>query len=308
MSTRHTYRGFTLVELLVVIAIIGILVALLLPAVQAAREAARRSQCVNNLKQLTLAAHNHHDTYKKFPPGNVAKNSIQANSENDGQWYDGMMGWPVFLLPFIENKNLYDNIDQDKKAWTSNMGDPWFNTFGSNGDTANKQAAQSMPDAFVCPSAPSVGAEGEFKDYAMNAGGSSISSCCPERASRSDGIGWKNSDVRMADITDGTSSTFMFLEQSHYSEASDMQGKPANPFFWVNHNSNGLALSHQGGTSFPPNHVQLKLSCRTSRSQHPGGLNASLCDGSVRFVSDTIARDPWRWLHSRNDGNVVPLD
>jgi len=293
--------GFTLVELLVVIAIIGVLVALLLPAVQAAREAARRSSCTNNLKQLSLAVHNHHDTFGTFPPGNT------STSTNNGGWHNGMMGWPVFILPFVEEDNLYDNIDQSVRAWTSNQGDPWFNNFNADGNAANQAAAQSMPSTFSCPSAPAVGPDREFKDYAMNAG-NNCSSCCPERANSCTGVGWKNSEIRMRDITDGTSNTFLFLEQSHFSQASDMAGVPANPFFWVNHNSNGLSISHQGGTSFPPNHIQNRLSGRTSRGDHPGGVMVSLSDASVRFVSETIAVNPWRWAHSRNDGEVLNLE
>jgi hypothetical protein len=86
-----------------------------------------------------------------------------------------------------------------------------------------------------------------------------------------------------------------------------MAGKPANPFFWMNHNSNGLTMSHQGGTNFSPNRVLLKLSGRTSRGDHPSGVMTSLCDGSVHFVKETIAVDPWRWLHSRDDGEAVQL-
>ena len=97
-SRRSQYRGFTLVELLVVIAIIGVLVALLLPAVQAAREAARRSQCQNNLKQLGLALHNHHDTYKKFP-------TFSAGNPN--------ISWVVYLLPFMEQNNVYELFPRD---------------------------------------------------------------------------------------------------------------------------------------------------------------------------------------------------
>jgi prepilin-type N-terminal cleavage/methylation domain-containing protein len=121
-SNRGRRAGFTLVELLVVIAIIGILVALLLPAIQAAREAARRSQCSNNLKQLSVAMQNHHDVHEFFPPGNTALTSHKSDAHKNGQWYDGMMAWSVPILPFIEQEDLYNQVDRTARAWTSEMG------------------------------------------------------------------------------------------------------------------------------------------------------------------------------------------
>lgn len=123
---NHKKTAFTLVELLVVIAIIGVLIALLLPAVQAAREAARRAQCSNNLKQIALGMHVHHDINKRFPPGVYTTNAIHGGSENNGVFYDGMLGWPIFILPHIEHENLHDRVNLGIKAYTNEMGDPWF--------------------------------------------------------------------------------------------------------------------------------------------------------------------------------------
>lgn len=300
--------GFTLVELLVVIAIIGVLVALLLPAVQQAREAARRMQCTNNMKQIALGMHNYHDTFKSFPCGALALVSHQSDAENNGVWYRGMHGWPALMLAFVEAGNLTERIDTSKLAYTNEKGDNWFDEYGTHGNTDNQFAAENMPATFVCPSAARRGPETEFKDYAMNAGGTG-SSCCPERAIQFDGIGFKNSRVRFGDIKDGTSNTFLLLEQKHNNDDEELQGQNAasNPFFWVNHNSEGLALSHQGSNSFPPNVVIANLGCRTSRSDHPGGVMAAMCDGSVKFIPETIARDPWRFLHTRAGGEVVTL-
>ncbi len=108
--TKRSRKGFTLVELLVVIAIIGILVSLLLPAVQAAREAARRTQCVNNLKQFGLAIHNFHDTNRKFPPGNLGDPNKVTLYGGSLQQYTGMI---PYILPFMELKNLQDNIEKE---------------------------------------------------------------------------------------------------------------------------------------------------------------------------------------------------
>src|SRR5262245_54161285 len=112
-SLRGRWLGFTLVELLVVIAIIGVLVALLLPAVQTAREAARRSQCSNNLRQLGVAFHTYHDTNLQLPAGNIEVNSwsvgadrISGTPEANGGFYNGMWGWPIAILPFMEGGNL----------------------------------------------------------------------------------------------------------------------------------------------------------------------------------------------------------
>jgi len=116
--------GFTLIELLVVIAIIGVLVGLLLPAVQQAREAARRSACSNNMKQLGLAIHNYADSFRKLPPGNKSNPAHKASAcHAAGQdWYCGQFGWGSFVLPYLEEQNVFDLIDFDKPSYTSNAG------------------------------------------------------------------------------------------------------------------------------------------------------------------------------------------
>lgn len=295
-------RGFTLVELLVVIAIIGILIGMLLPAVQQVREAARRITCANNIRQMALATHNFHDTQGHFPHGN----SYPGNNSNN-QWRRGMIGWSAFLLPFVEGDSVHDQIDFARDAYTNEEGDEWFQRYGAFGDTVNQFAAENMPPFFVCPSANRVGSEKEFKDYAMN-GGNVLSSCCPERASESNGIGYKNSEVGFGDISDGTSNTFLFLEQDHSLEdPSRPANTPTNPFFFVSHQSEGLAMSNVGNTNLPPNHVQRKWSGRISRSDHPGGVMSALCDASTHFIPDTIAQNPWRNTFSRDGGEVLTI-
>lgn len=150
---RQRSRGFTLVELLVVIAIIGILIALLLPAVQAAREAARRSQCLNNLKQLGLGLHNYHDVYQTMPMAYFVYVDLTRGNVNIGSW-------GVAVLPYIEQAPLKQQY---------NMNVPAANEFGTAGQ-ANVALIQTPLNAFVCPSAPG-GAAGRLYDGALPAGG-----------------------------------------------------------------------------------------------------------------------------------------
>ena len=151
--------GFTLVELLVVIAIIGILVALLLPAVQAAREAARRTQCTNNLKQIGIATHNFHDVYQRLPPGYLGASSYVAPTFANVQW----LGSLVFLLPYAEQQTIYDRIqcvrnidlptpDPFANPWPAGAVTPWWATpIGPNGED-DFVTAQTRLNGFLCPS------------------------------------------------------------------------------------------------------------------------------------------------------------
>ena len=342
--------GFTLVELLVVIAIIGILVGLLLPAVQAAREAARRMQCSNNVKQIALAMHNYESAYKKFPAGNTGwfpvnllptpvSRGYRNNRDQGNGWYNGMWSWSAFVLPFIEGQNIYNLIDFKERPFTHERCDTWFNEYGPDpgnsqtpapgGFVVNQQASQSAPATFGCPSTPLLGRREYHKDYAMNTGmgryplnradavaqafqGTRQSSCCGERSIVASGIGFKNYYCRMGDITDGTSNTLLILEQSSMIPNFDT---PTNPFLWVNHNSQGLAQALNNNRNYPPNPDPFNeffthrpgwgLAGRCSWSFHIGGVVVGMSDGSVQFISDSIALPPWRRLHSRDDGQTV---
>jgi prepilin-type N-terminal cleavage/methylation domain-containing protein len=299
MKARGKFnRGFTLVELLVVIAIIGILIALLLPAVQAAREAARRAECSNNLKQMSLAMHNYHDTLKSFCPGSFGYPPPRwpADPGVGGNLPWGHFGWPAFLLPFMEQQNLHERINFDVPAYATRIPENNVDR-GPAGDPANKFAAENMPPVFVCPSAHRVQPQTEQKDYGINGG---TGTCCPERNGPHDGVGWMNSAVTMAQIKDGTSNTFLFLEFGHFGNHSWVNyDRGANQFLWVHHVSQGYVVAAEhNGSPRPPNNTQ--WNGRAAHSDHPGGVQVALCDASVTFVSDHVDFAVYRATFSRS--------
>lgn len=304
-------KAFTLVELLVVIAIIGILVALLLPAVQAAREAARRMKCSNHLKQIGLAMHIYQSTHRVFPPARL--------------------DWPYVyspqaqLLPFIEQENLQDLIDFNVKF------------FGANSPTwGNASAARTQVSVFLCPSDSGRVAGGEFgaTNYVANVGSGLRDNGSLLRDSTADGVFFEESSLSFRDILDGTTNTVAFSESllgnGITSPPGDPRhqitllsgGTPATPgacsatttlwgqrgIRWIQ-GSYGYTLYNHFYTPNSPN-LDCGNSTRThglqaARSHHPGGVNALLCDGSVRIVSETVAMPVWRQAATRAGGEVA---
>lgn len=305
--------AFTLVELLVVIAIIGILIALLLPAVQAAREAARRMQCTNNLKQIGIAMHVYHDAHKSFPPGNLHLPwmSDDDHDGNPGGVPCGMWGWPLFILPFSEQQALYSQFDFTKKAYTYATGVNWGghnSTTQPCGDEENMEIADKCPSFLICPTA----IRGEVrprtaKDYAAPA------QDLAERASPTSGdeviyracrqsIFYRNSGIPISNIIDGTSHTFLSIEASSatHPRKPSFPSMDSNPFIFVNHGSQGYATYTISGVDyFAPNAINMDQECRVARSFHTGGLNAGMADGAVLFVAETVNAYAWRATFTR---------
>jgi prepilin-type N-terminal cleavage/methylation domain-containing protein/prepilin-type processing-associated H-X9-DG protein len=361
-------RAFTLIELLVVIAIIAVLIALLLPAVQSAREAARRAQCVNNLKQMGLAIHNYHAASNAFPPlfGNFGNPSPPSGpSAPNGEW---PLGWGVGILPFVEQTGLYN---------ASNYSGGAFHAMNLNTVSATK-----IP-VYVCPSesyktGPWIGPM--WINYHANFGGpapmASWSGPIVPFMSDPNGIpGISNvypynvqnlGAVGLDTVTDGTSNTALFSEkligisgyiatppgqfpnakrvsyqlslaitwdaggaQLAQQAVQACQGLPGttqatNPTQWSGACWNG---SHAGTLHFNAyDHFNTPngLSCVamnswggppggfndliTATSNHPGGVNVGFCDGSVRFVKDSVGLTVWWAVGSRNQGELISAD
>lgn len=315
-------KAFTLVELLVVIAIIGILVALLLPAVQAAREAGRRSQCMNNMKQMGLALHNHHDVYKRFPAGGMAS-PIGGYGPS----------WMVSILPFIELNTLYSKFDLIGTPGQEHTGLFYFHN--QNGGAAN---GVTIP-AYVCPSAAfenmmAVGAPCPLgvqrPTYVGIAGAVGHSTAvnyganqqhAPSGIVSAGGIlplMGVDKGQRFASIKDGSSNTFMVGEQSDncrdatgqrldcrsdFGHSFMMGGNEGDRRTW-NVTTLRYAINDRTWENVGVGD-QLYGQNRPLLGAHPGGVNVLLGDGSVRFVAATVDLTTLYNLSNRDDGNVT---
>jgi len=298
---RSTRRAFTLVELLVVIAIIGILIALLLPAVQAAREAARRMQCSNNLKQFALAMHNYHDVYKTFPSAAINRGQVNRG----GAW-----GWQAFVMPYVEQGVYADTLEVNAVPMIVAMATP-----------AKLAIMQETVGMLRCPSdtGPDLhdrktntrDANSTNQALALsNYVGSNSATWTrkvevaeqPSGFAGHDGIFAPSSEIAIRDILDGTSNTALLSERVYRSteprfcnaalafggrgRQEVLASDPLVKYRWFSATDTCFALRRDGINT-------VGSSCtRGISSHHPGGVSMGLCDGSVAFVSETIDYRP----------------
>jgi len=331
MHRRQGKRlGFTLIELLVVIAIIAILIALLLPAVQQAREAARRSQCKNNLKQVGLAMHNYHDVYTSFPIGT-------RGGGNGGAWG---FSWWVGVLPYLDQAPMYAQLQHEGQhvGWVWSGDAAGF----ANGRVANGKSISVM----VCPSSPMPAMRNAGSGNVINAphylGNSGATDgngfvnnsvhpqwrccgCCGAVANTSlhssGGVLTPRDPKAIKDITDGTSNTIAVHEASTY-------GKDANGGNVHINTVHGFLMGQAGNTPrptsrsfnlttirYPPNTLGIapQVAGRGDNdganhglySQHVGGAHVLLSDGSVRFIIENIDMKTLRNLSTRDDSDLI---
>ena len=297
-------RGFTLIELLVVIAIIAILIALLLPAVQQAREAARRTQCKNNMKQLGLALHNYHDVYTTFPSGWVAVEPGVGPNAHDG--LNGA-GWGTMVLPYLDQAPLYNQFDADLAienpanfSFIDNVLPAWQCPSDPKPDKWEiLEEATGMPFSppVILPAANYIGSFGtEELDGCENAPGTA-----PVAASgqcEGDGVLYHNSKVRIRDITDGTTNTFIVGER----RTDEQMGWYST---WPGMVAGGEEAFQRilGSSDHVPNDPAAHLDDFSSR--HEGGAQFVLGDGSVRFISENIDHGLYQSLATIQGGEVV---
>ena len=317
-----------------VIAIIAILIALLLPAVQQAREAARRTQCKNNLKQLGLALHNYHDVF-----GSFAQNEITVDASATGGGYNtgtegphGLptLSWLARILPYIEQSALYQSIDMSGMAGLPACFKIIGDAAGSLAPPANVRARRTIINGFMCPSNPQPkivrgavqgyswddGVDGGRTDYVGSMGFSQAAHRdCPFATyagqqwsgpqevnmtpiSNNDGVfGWHGC-VTIAQVTDGTSNAAMVVEDMHWNEKEDPTSIKGDALWMSGYAIHRIKMA-------PNTDPNGDFRCDQWSSLHTGGCQMTLCDGSVRFISENVDWTIRKALGTRGKGEVL---
>ncbi len=316
MRARTPRPAFTLIELLVVVAIIGVLIGLLLPAVQKVRETASRMSCQNNLKQIGLALHNYHDANKAFPPGYRASMPYSDGATDTAPGW----GWGAFILPSIEQDNLYRQLNFNQPVQKSPAIQTMVKAYLCPSDLT-PQSAFPVPDGFgntVCLAAPT--------SYAACVGGDETGTTDPTGM----GVFFRNSRTRMTDITDGTSNTILIGERA-WSNANGVwagavlgghikrgQSNPCQPVVpGASYPAATLvqAHSHLNNALLDPDG---SAGMDDFGGRHPGGSNFLFADGSVHFLRSVSSDNPdgsytpdgliFQALGTRANGEVNPGD
>jgi len=320
---NHTKSGFTLVELLVVIAIIGVLVALLLPAVQAAREAARRTSCGNNLKQIGLAMHNSHDSLQTLPAGMGPYGCCWGT-------------WQVLVLRYMELNNVadkYENWGGSDSVYGDGLAPQSGSTFPRYGSAPNTtNVTNQRLKSFTCPSDMPNSPFGGLTNhnYAANWGNTTYSQAtypgtsvtfkgAPFGQAKSQKAGERMRGETFAAVSDGLSNTLMVAEVLQ-GQKSDLRG-----FTWW---GDGAGFTgYEGPNSTVPDRIYSASYCNneplqnrpcavsdannpsrfTARSRHPAGVQAVMCDGAVRFTTTTVDLNVWRAMSSTQGGETFEM-
>jgi prepilin-type N-terminal cleavage/methylation domain-containing protein/prepilin-type processing-associated H-X9-DG protein len=293
MHTQPSRLAFTLIELLVVIAIIGVLIGLLIPAVQKVRESSSRLSCQSNLKEIGVALHNYHHAYKAFPPGYRASGPYSDGATDTTPGW----GWAAFILPYIEQDNLYRQLNLSQPVQKSPAIQTMVKVYVCPSDQT-PPGAFAVPDGFgntVCLAAPS--------SYAACVGG--------DESGTSDatgfGVFYRNSQTRLTDITDGTSNTILIGERAWANSEGIWAGAvssgvckrgqynlcPGSGAAWYPAGTLVLAHGHLNNTNTDKDGGLDDFS-----SRHPGGANFVFADGSVHFLRSVPGDNP--------DGSYTP--
>jgi len=263
--SRRIRCGFTLVELLVVVAILGLLIALLLPAVQAAREAARGISCGNNLHQIGIGLHGYHEAHGCFPPGGIERRLSRLETKKR------QIAWSAFLLPFVEQEPLYGMIDFSKPFDAEE----------------NRLAAAQVLTIYLCPSAPRssprIAGRGAC-DYGGIYGQRLTGANSPPN-----GTMLYDRAISIREIVDGTTNTLIVSEDAAWKDGQ-----------WINA-LNVFEVAHP----INPPETPYTLMDNEIRSEHPGGANGLFCDGAVRFLNQNMQRETLGAICTRNGREVI---